>query len=689
MQFKSKYCAREVKILPKIFPLFLTQALRNEILLVIFTLNVFNNGMTTQKTDQLYQKAMDAGANRDYKKAVNLLLELISLSDEYPEALLYLGRSYFVLGEQTKALGSFKMYLSVAKENPDAYFFMGRCYFSEEQYQKACVCFSRAIRLFPNHTPALSYLGLSLLKRKKPKLALPYLERAIALEPDNKRIFKIYVNGLFIDGIRDLSHEEYDMARQKFSFVIANGIDHISAYMYRARAYRLLGQYEEALDDYEELIKESPEDEKLSMQYIACLYEAGRTEDAEAWIGALKQNIPDLPEVQWDAESITRYSAYSSFQAKDYKTAFSLAIDVLKTSGGDAEMHAIAAESARNMGFSEKAVNHWRRACEMAKDNADFHYGLALCLWEQEEYLELRHELKVLLHLGYNKEIVRYFSVLIDTKTNAKREEDLIPEIQHLIRTFSPEPALMYALAEQYLKIGRSDLARGWFQKVLVVDESHEMSLLSLIAIEEAIGDSKSLSKSYDAYLSYYADNTVIRKEYIELLLKNKDFKNAAIWLETSFIYEGKTKLILRQLAYAQRESADYQEAAVIYRDLLKDDTKNTHYIRSLAFCLDKLGKTDIALSLMEKACSYIKKDAELLLFLGILLAKKGKTEKALDTLRKVLELNSDDFRAYKNIALIYEKQGQRTIAAQYFQQAEVSRKKIEKARTQTKRKKA
>ena len=60
--------------------------------------------MRSMDLQEIYNSAIEAGQNRDYHSAVKLLTHVVSQTDGFPQALLYLGRSYHALGQFDKAV---------------------------------------------------------------------------------------------------------------------------------------------------------------------------------------------------------------------------------------------------------------------------------------------------------------------------------------------------------------------------------------------------------------------------------------------------------------------------------------------------------------------------------------------------------------------------------------------------------
>ncbi|MDP3179361.1 MAG: hypothetical protein Q8M76_15740, partial [Spirochaetaceae bacterium] len=76
----------------------------------------------------LFKRALEAGNQRDYRRASELLTSLLAQTDAYSEALLYLGRARHALGESGKAVDAFRRYLKCGGDTAAGFFFLGRSY---------------------------------------------------------------------------------------------------------------------------------------------------------------------------------------------------------------------------------------------------------------------------------------------------------------------------------------------------------------------------------------------------------------------------------------------------------------------------------------------------------------------------------------------------------------------------------
>jgi tetratricopeptide (TPR) repeat protein len=205
---------------------------------------------------------------------------------------------------------------------------------------------------------------------------------------------------------------------------------------------------------------------------------------------------------------------------------------------------------------------------------------------------------------------------------------------------------------------------------VLKIDPDNHDSLSGLIEASHGMGEEEKIISAYSNYLSVYAQDYERRKEFIQYLMDGEKYSLAIDEILKYLPYKKDSKKLQKMLAICYRKIEDYPEAIIIYRNLLREDPANEEYVLGFVYCLDKNGEVEQAVSLLEKAQSFFKPSATLLLIFGVLLYRRGDTENALSKFREVLDINPRDWRAYKNIGLVYKKKGMNSMAEKFFTHA-------------------
>ena len=125
-----------------------------------------------------------------------------------------------------------------------------------------------------------------------------------------------------------------------------------------------------------------------------------------------------------------------------------------------------------------------------------------------------------------------------------------------------------------------------------------------------------------------------------------------------------------RLLAVSYRNAGRYREAALAYRDLLREEPASGELLVGLAYCLDSEGQADYALALLEKAPKAAKAGADPWILQAALYARAGKNEAAVQALRAAIERDRGNETAWRNLVALYRKQGLSELAANCEEEA-------------------
>ncbi len=631
-------------------------------------------GMPDNEAEALFDAAIKAGEARDYRKAAELLTLLLAQSDSHPEAFLYLGRARYALGEQGRAIEAFRRFLRDGGDSAAGLFYLGRSYLACGQAAEAARCLRKSVALDSRKAPSWAFLGASLLKLRRSKAAVDCLEKAIGLAPQDKSIYRGYLNALYARGLRLLARGEADMARQILGFAIENGLDGPAIRLWRAKSLRELGRFKEAIVDCEAALAAAPGDPSIRWVRSGLLLAAGRQAEALHEFEAIRAQHPDLPALPSDDLSLRRLRASVAFREGRYKEAVSDSLPLLRIDPKDAALRSITAESLRALGEFERARDHWLRAIEVAPDEGQFRLGLALALYDLGDYDASLKSAERARRLGAEAAEVDYYAALCRSRLGEEPAR-LIPLLQGLLRVRAKagegaDPRLMFALGEALYRSGRADLASGWFDKVLSMAPDHELSLLYRISVAESLEDEDGRAAAYAAYLEAYPDNSKLRREYVSALSARGDWAGAAEQLERGLPYGEMGERSRRLLAVAYRNAGRYREAAVAYRNLLREEPSSGELLVGLAYCLDREGQGAYSLALLEKAPKAAKSTAEPWILQASLYSRAGRHEVAAKALRSALDMERGSERAWRALVALYRRQGLAELAANCEEEA-------------------
>ncbi|MCL2879485.1 MAG: tetratricopeptide repeat protein [Treponema sp.] len=663
--------------------------------------------------------AIQAGKERDYKKALLLLEQLASQTDAPAEAGLLLGRTLHALKDYSRALACYNDYSRIKPDSPEGYFFAGRSYLSLGMPGKAVPLFRKAGALNPDDMYNQALLGTAYLKSRHSQLAADTLqnvvETAAAQEMPEKvqaRFYHAYINALFIRGINLCRNDNYELGGQMLAFVLANGGDNILLRLELGRACRQLGKSSEALEHYNRALESRPDDPRILWYRASILMAMGKQKEALEELQRIRELDSSLPDLPWNSQLIDLYMIRSFLETNEWRRSADCSRLWIKQYGHDPLIHAMYAEAQRNLRNYTSAFNHLKQALQMEPKNINLLYEQLMTAWESGDTDVLEKSLRNIKKISGEDDIYRRFNILLKAKTTEDTAE-AISLLQKAILNLGPEPELMCALGENYLKTGLTDLALNWFKKTITVQKNHEKAWLGCISAlevlstggEQGADDSKGLlskaqaqqraqqraqkrtrkqeqmrendairaelHKTYDEYLKYWPDNFQIRRDRALYLIHIFEYPQAVSELEALLAWEPSNFHLRRVLAYGYRKTGRYREAAVYLRAMLKERPHDTDLLLEYSGCLERSGSLANAISVLEKAGKVIKHKGEINLALGLLYARAHNTKKAFAMLMEAAVLNKKDPRPYKLMASLAAKNGNKAAAAKYRREAE------------------
>lgn len=584
------------------------------------------------------------------------------------EVFLYLGRSHHALGELGRAIEAFRAYLRAGGDEAKGRFFLGRAFLAGGVHAEAVKALRRSVEADPSRAGAWALLGAAELKLKKSGAAVAHLEKAVNLAPEDPRVYRGYLNALFVRGIRDLLHGETELAAQTFAFVISNGLDTTAARLWHARSLRELGRYADALAECEAAALNAPSgDSSLAWLRAGILLDMGRRQEALELASSLGAPVQGQDSGQAGPRSMDLLRAGTAFREGDWKAAVAASASALRNSPelpprAKAGLHAMAAESLRMSGNASRAREEAERAVAADPKAPDLRLALALALFDLGNPREALEAVEAARHLGGSRDECDRIQALCLSRIGSDDDRvlKLLQESLHKdsLAGKTPDWRHLFAIGECLYRGGRPDLALGWFDKTLELDDGHELALLYRISVAESLENEELRDNASRDYLVRFPDNVTIRREYAEFLASEERWSDVAALLEEGLPWAASSAAYRRMLARAWRETGRWSDAAVLYRDLLLDDPDDSELLMALCLCLHNDGRSAFAWALLDKAPEKALRRAGPWVVKGLLSEKLGKSEAALDSFKRAADIEPGIERPWRELARIYEEKG-------------------------------
>lgn len=158
-------------------------------------------------------------------------------------------------------------------EGTERLFANGLAFHRQNQLDKATAAYEQVLRLMPGHAGALHHVGIVAFQAGNYQIAAGFMRSAIANNPA--------VPALHCDlGNTYKELGDIDGALQSYTSALALDANHLDAYFNRAITLYDMQRYEEALEDFREVVSRSPDDAAVLNNVGMILYRLGRHEEA-------------------------------------------------------------------------------------------------------------------------------------------------------------------------------------------------------------------------------------------------------------------------------------------------------------------------------------------------------------------------------------------------------------------------
>jgi tetratricopeptide (TPR) repeat protein len=626
-------------------------------------------GMRTKDYEALLQEALAAGKSRDYPRAVELLRQVVGSTDAFPQASLYLGRAYHAVGDYARAVQALHFFLRGRPDSLPGRFFLGRAYLALDEYSEAIRHLKKAVEKDPGFSPAYGLLGLACLKARRPDKAIWWFAKALEIDPQNKRLQIGYLNTALVLAIRLFYRGELTDAARLFTEVLEQRRESILPHLYLASIYRELHKDAMALYHMDAASSISPQDPFLHLQKALIHLAQGNQEAAAGEIKSATGLLKSAEGPKSAPEDILRFITINLFKEKRYRETVFYGAKLLRGAYDDPPLHALVAEAYRNLGELLKAKNHYLRAIEKDRASLELRYGLLAVLWERREFNELLTEAARLLKKDRGDGTGRYFHSLALSRTNAAIEQ-VLTELQQQVKAHGPDPVLMAELAAAYVRAGMPELAEGWYLRVLKILPENPDNLLALAVVYAGLGKRVQQAKAMQRYLLVHPEDRVVRRELVHLLLAQESFAAAADHLAAMLPLEPGNAKLKATLALCYRRTKRYAEALVLLRDLMTASPDAEELMKAAVYCLDRMGAREVAVRALQSFMKQHGENLSLSLMLGVLQFQAGSLEKAAETFRKAVSASPRDWRANRNLGMVYRKMGNHDFAEKFLARA-------------------
>jgi adenylate cyclase len=193
---------------------------------------------------------------------------------------LWLGSTESNLISFAQATTCVKKAIALDKDNSDAYLILGKLHEIKREHNEAIAAAERAVVLNPNGADAYAGLGIILTLAGRPEEGVEFVKKAIRLNPIPPAYYFSHL------GVAYRVSGQYEEAITVYKKAIHNQPTYLFAHLGLAATYAYLGRRDEAHAEAAEVLKIDP---GFSLERYAKRIPFKNKADTDRYIGALRE----------------------------------------------------------------------------------------------------------------------------------------------------------------------------------------------------------------------------------------------------------------------------------------------------------------------------------------------------------------------------------------------------------------
>lgn len=425
-------------------------------------------------------------ANKKYKEAIFHYKKVIELDSKREQAYILLATVYAEQGRHEQGVQLLKKLLGIEPQSFWAYYYLGRIYVEQGKLDKGVQAYRQSLKINPSFHLAALALGLHYELRDKVEKAIDVYLGAIDRGDTNPQLLKRTIQLL-------LAKQDFARVLKLLEELKSQDPDDLNNRVRTGLIYYEIKDYERAQHEFEELIREHPESDRIQY-YLASVYEKlGKKNETMKMLERIK------PVSEFYADALNR-RAFLFIEKKQPKKAISLIKAEIEKKPSQHQLYEVLASVYEKQEQYDQAVAVLNKARERFPKEEGLLYYTAI-LYEKLENFDKSTELMqevlklnpshadALNFIGYSytvkgirlDEAERMIKKALFLKPGEGYIEDSLgwlyfvkgdyslakKYLQKAIVLKPDEPVILDHLADLYLKLNDPEKARGLYEKAL------------------------------------------------------------------------------------------------------------------------------------------------------------------------------------------------------------------------------
>ncbi|MDJ0721314.1 MAG: tetratricopeptide repeat protein [Desulfobacterales bacterium] len=367
---------------------------------------------------------------KDDEAALALLEALLEEQPDDVEALNLVGRLLQSRKQHERAKGIYARILAQDPDNQDIYLLLGNLYIEDAQWDEAYDLFSRFVQRFPNAYAGYFFLGKVYRQRNQPLEAEKAFRRSLAIEPE-------------LEGARFELIELYTTELTS-------------------------GQYQEkAVQLYEELLQENPQNNRALFGYALFLRDSGREAKAEEILRARASDISQNDLIR----GIYRFY----IEPERYRDAIFLLTPLIALHPDYIDLHYLLGVSFNGLNDSARALTAFRSVSPSSRFYGEATLQIASRHAEEDRFDQaIAHLEAALAKQPANTEFLLYLGYYYE---EAERFEEAERYLLRVIEAVPDSEQAHFRLGVVYDKMKRKEDSIAAMQRVIAINGDHANAL--------------------------------------------------------------------------------------------------------------------------------------------------------------------------------------------------------------------
>lgn len=557
--------------------------------------------------------------------------EMAAVTDAAPALEVLRGEAWLVLGQPDKARQAFESVLKVQSGQPDALIGMARYSLTQDDQAGAVRYADLATDKNPRTADVWLFKGELARARNENEAALKAYDTVLQLEPGN-------VNALVLKAHVQITAKQYEAARATLAAASKAAPNAVEVLHAQARLELAEERPQKALDLLQQALKLAP-------QHMPSLLLAGTVHYR---IGNMVQAAHDLSAyLEFDRHHVfARKLLALSYQRQEQpEKALEALAPAINESVPDAELYALAGDSAMRLHDFGKATEYMQRAASLAPKMAALRSSLGISQLLQGKSQAGMAELEAASAMDdYSS---RNGALLVMAHMQAHELDKALVAVKRLVQKQPNDAFIKNLEGSVYLARGDQGAARAAFEKAVSLQASYYQPVSNLALLDLQSRKPDAARQRYQAFLAANPHNITTQLALANLEMLEGRREEALRWLERASAEhpeEASTQILLAG-QYLQNGAPD--KAMQMANKLLVAQPANRDVLDLVARI--KVAKGDYAGALEQYArlVAIQPKSGLAKLRLGQMYMATGNVSAAESALRSALALQPDLLEAH------------------------------------------